>query len=311
MQKAKQETKLKSRRNIQIPFLSSILTNKKKKTRVMSGIGAAVIGFSLYQLSTITGNSDLMTFGFIGAVITAVVPSAMLNVKEVRRRDSIDRNLPIFLLSLISAVQSGSSLMRAIEEAANRNMGSLTDELKNLRANISWGMPIQEAFDNFNKRVNTRMAQRVTVLLQLAIDIGGDVVNTLEIIQKHTSEMQEIEKERKSALQPYIFTIYISFIVFLGITIILVSQFFTEITNVQVSLEETSRKSGVPLGMFGALLGVDVKELSKIMLNMSIIEAIFGGAAAGKIGEASFVAGIKHMIVMIVMAVAGFQIVGI
>jgi flagellar protein FlaJ len=40
---------------------------------------------------------------------------------------------------------------------------------------------------------------------------------------------------------------------------------------------------------------------------MSIIEAIFGGLAAGKIGSGNYVSGIKHIIVMVVMAVAAFM----
>ena len=44
------------------------------------------------------------------------------------------------------------------------------------------------------------MARRVTVLLEMAMKIGGDVSENLEMIQKHVSEMQNIEKSRKSAL---------------------------------------------------------------------------------------------------------------
>ena len=40
---------------------------------------------------------------------------------------------------------------------------------------------------------------------------------------------------------------------------------------------------------------------------MAMIEAVFGGLAAGKIGSGSYSAGIKHIIIMIVMAVAAFM----
>lgn len=308
MQKGKQKIKTqKTRKPVKTPF-SSLLSNQKRKTMFMSGIGAMVLVIANIQISSFIGPSLITTFGYVGAMLVGVVPYAMISVKQVRRRDSIDRNLPIFLLALVSSVQSGQSLLRAIEEAADRNMGSLTPELKNLRANISWGMPIEEAFDNFNKRVSTRMAQRVTTMLQLAIHVGGDVVNTLEVIQTHVTEMQNIEKERKSALQPYIFTIYISFFVFLVIAVILVSQFFTQIEVVQNKLIESSKNSNVPIGMFSTLLGVKIKDIDSLMFNMSIVEAIFGGIAAGKIGEGSFVGGIKHVIIMVVVTVLIFTV---
>ncbi|WKT57625.1 hypothetical protein QVH35_09785 [Candidatus Nitrosotenuis chungbukensis] len=42
---------------------------------------------------------------------------------------------------------------------------------------------------------------------------------------------------------------------------------------------------------------------------MSIIESIFGGLAAGKIGSGSYVSGIKHVIVMIIIAVIAFTVI--
>jgi len=290
--------------------IKSLLGTKKGKMIV----GAIVMGVAIIvitsQLTTLTGNATFQEIGILAGIITMVLPIMMIQMAEKRRQDSIDSNLPIFLLALISSVQSGASLLRAVESAADREMGSLTFELKNLRANISWGMPIDESFDNFVNRVNTKLARRVGTLLQISMNIGGDVVASLELVQHHVSEMQNIEKERKSQLQPYIFTIYISFLVFIVVTILLVDQFFTEIEVVQDQLKEIAEEREVPQGMFGSLLGVSVSELNDIMFQMTLIEAIFGGLAAGKIGESSFVAGIKHIIVMIVITVIAFSFIG-
>jgi len=246
----------------------------------------------------------------LAGVMAMVLPLAMRRVSENRRREGIDSNLPIFLLSLVSSVESGLSLLRAVEDTADRQLGSLTPELKNLRANISWGMPYREAFDLFGKRVGTKLAKRVVMLLQISMDIGGDVTTTLSLIQKHVTDMQNIEKDRKSQLAPYIFTIYISFIVFLAITLILVTQFFTEIEVVQNQLRTIAEEKDIGLGMFGAILGVSVSEITQIMFHMTIIEAIFGGIAAGKIGEGSFIGGIKHLIIMVILAILAFSFMG-
>jgi len=45
------------------------------------------------------------------------------------------------------------------------------------------------------------------------------------------------------------------------------------------------------------------------LFNMAIIEAVFGGLAAGKIGSGSYVAGVKDVVAMIVIAVIAFNIV--
>lgn len=288
----------------------SLLLAKKNRTILISIIAGISTIIVILQISQIMGIQMIRDVGMIMGVMIIIMPVVMRQLSETRRRDSVDRNLPIFLLTLVSAVQSGSSLLRAVEEAANRNMGSLTPELKNLRANISWGMPYHEAFDNFTKKVGTRLAQRVGVLLQISMDIGGDIGSTLDLIQKHVTEMQNIEKERKSSLAPYIYTIYISFVVFLVITVLLVDSFFAEIEVVQDKLRETAAKHGASLGLFASVLGVNVPTITGLMFNMSLIEAIFGGIAAGKIGEGSFMAGIKHVIIMIILAVVVFSVVG-
>lgn len=283
----------------------SLMQSKKLKIGISSAVAALVIISVSLHFFEGTSYRDV---GLIFGILAGIIPLTMLQLKEVQRRDSIDKNLPLFLLALSSAVQSGANLIRAIETTADRNMGALTPELKNLRANISWGMPIEEAFENFANKMGTKISRRVVVLLEMALKIGGDIRSNLEMIQKHVTELQNLEKERKSSLAPYTFTIYISFAVFIGIAVILSSQFFSEFEKVQELLVDTPGAS--PEGaMFSSIAGMDIEALNTILFNMAIIEAVFGGLAAGKIGGGSYVSGIKHIIVMIVMAVIAFMLI--
>jgi flagellar protein FlaJ len=187
-------------------------------------------------------------------------------------------------------------------------MGALTPELKNLRANLSWGIPLDDAFENFANRTGTKMSKRVVTLLEMAMKIGGDIRSNLEMIHKHVQDLQNLEKERKSSLAPYTFTIYISFAVFLGIAVILSSQFFSEFEVVQEMLEETASASQSG-GLFTAISDINIEELNSLLFNMAIIEAVFGGLAAGKISSGTFVGGIKHIVIMVVMAVVAFMLI--
>ena len=289
-----------------IPKPSFIYSQKFRVgvTSVIVGIG--IILASLYYVN-FSENTSIRDVGVIFGILSMIVPLTMLQVKESQRKDSIDRNLPLFLLALSSAVQSGANLIRAIETTAERNMGALTPELKNLRANLSWGMPVEDSFENFANRTGTKTARRVTVLLEMALKIGGDIRTNLEMIQKHVTELQNLEKERKSSLAPYTYTIYISFAVFLGIAVILSSQFFSQFEVVQQLLDKSPGTSGG--AFFSSIKDVNFEALNQILFNMSIIEAVFGGLVAGKIGAGSYVAGIKHIIVMIVMAVVAFMLI--
>jgi len=62
-------------------------------------------------------------------------------------------------------------------------------------------------------------------------------------------------------------------------------------------------------GVFSALKDMDLKLLDSLLFNMAIIEAVFGGLAAGKIGSGSYVAGIKHIVIMVVIAIIAFSLI--
>ncbi len=283
----------------------SILKNEILKTVVFSIIASiSVLSMSFY-FAEYSESTTIKDVGLIFGILVGIVPLTIHQLKQVQRRDDIDRNMPMFLLALLSSVQSGTNLIKAIEQAAERNLGALTPELRNLRANISWGTPMEEAFENFAERTGTRVARRVTVLLEMAMKIGGDVSENLEMIQKHVSEMQNIEKSRKSSLQPYTYTIYISFAVFLAVAVLLTTSFFAEMEKVQQGLLESG--SGTE-GLFGSLATMDINAMESALFNMAIIEAVFGGLAAGKIGSGSYVAGTKHVVAMIVLSVVAFNL---
>ncbi len=304
-----QEKKSKRQKKPTFPELKgskSIFQNKVLKVLVFSLIGAVSVIFVTQQIGAFSESESIAEIGLIFGIITGIVPLTLFQLKEVQRRDSVDKHMPVFLLALLSSVQSGANLIKAIEQTASRNLGALTPPLKNLKANMSWGMPMDEAFAHFADTTNTRIARRVTVLLEMALKIGGDIAENLEMIQKHVTEMQNIEKSRKSQLAPYTYTIYISYAVFLAVSVLLITSFFSEIEKVQESLiDQGNAGSG---GLFGSLADMDIGLMETALFNMAIIEDVFGGLAAGKIGAGSYVAGIKHVVAMIVIAVIAFSL---
>jgi flagellar protein FlaJ len=62
-------------------------------------------------------------------------------------------------------------------------------------------------------------------------------------------------------------------------------------------------------GLFTAISDINIEELNTLLFNMAIIEAVFGGLAAGKISTGTFVGGIKHIVIMVVMAVVAFMLI--
>jgi flagellar protein FlaJ len=280
-----------------------------EKIMLYSGIAGVILGLAIIYIAGMRHDLLLRNVGIAVAIIVAAGPSMIINMRKEKRADSIDQYLPLFLLNLVGAMQSGMTLLRAIEHAAERDFGSLTPELKNLKINISWGMPYEEAFEQFGNRIGTVMGRRVAGMLHISLISGGDTTRTIDTIQRFVSDMRNLDKERKSAMKPYIITIYIAFGVFLVTSILLVDNFFYEIETVQAQLKDSVRGSSIP-PTFSALLGMNIDQLTDTLFHMSIIEAVFGGLAAGKIGEGKFMAGIKHVQILVVITIVAFSIIG-
>ncbi len=256
------------------------------------------------------GLTKYKNLGLVGSLLIGVIPFTIFQMKEMKRRDGIDQNLPLFLLALLSSVRTGMGIEDSIRTASERNLGALTVELKNLNANIGWGFPLIECFKLFSQRCNTKISKRVSILIEMSIRIGGDITENLEMIQQHVSEMIELEKNRKSSLAPHMYTIYISFVVFLAIALLLTSNFVPEIEKVKLQFAQNAETNGnMNTQMFDSIKNFDPQQLKTMMFNMAVIEGVFGGLAIGKISSSSYLGGIKHIVIMVTISVVAFTLI--
>lgn len=255
----------------------------EKRTRtftwiVSASIAAAVVLFAYFMF---WGTTIFDEFAFF-AVIIAIFSPTILNYIDYKWKKSIDSNLPDLFRGIVQAQETGMTLPQALEEASKRNYGPLTVELKKMVAQISWGMPFEKALLALGRRVNTVLMQRSAPLIIEASRSRGRVEEVFDPMGKFIQSSLLLDKERRNQTRPYIAIIYVAFFVFLFTVILLFKSFF-------VSIE------GLPT------LGASVmspKEMQQIFFHMTIIQAFFGGLVAGKMGEGTINAGLKHSIVM-------------
>jgi flagellar protein FlaJ len=174
------------------------------------------------------------------------------------------------------------TLPQALEETAKRDYGPLTAELRKMTAQISWGMSFEDALLALGNRVNTVLVQRTVPMIIEASHSGGRVEKVFDPMGKFIQTTLLLEKERRTQTRPYIAIIYVSFFVFLFTIILLFRSFF-------VSLE------GSPI--LGATT-MSPSEMERIFFHMTSIQGFFGGLVAGKMGEGTINAGLKHSLVM-------------
>jgi flagellar protein FlaJ len=241
-------------------------------------IAIAIIVFAYFVF---LGSTTFDEFVFF-AVIIAVFPSAILNYIDFRWRKAIDEHLPDLFRSIVQAQETGMTLPQALEETSKRDYGPLTAELRKMTAQISWGMSFEDALFALGNRVNTVLVQRTVPMIIEASHSGGRVEKVFDPMGKFIQTTLLLEKERRTQTRPYIAIIYVSFFVFLFTIILLFRSFFFSI-------------EGSPI--LGTAV-MSASEMHRIFFHMTSIQGFFGGLIAGKMGEGTVNAGLKHSLIM-------------
>jgi len=174
------------------------------------------------------------------------------------------------------------TLPQALEDASKRDYGPLTTELKKMVNQMSWGLSFEDALQEFGKRVDTALVQRTVPLITEASRSGGHVEKVFAPIGGFIQTTLIMEKERKAQTRPYIAIIYVAFYVFIFTIVLLFKAFFVQM-------------SSSPIISFSVLTS---ESAWSIFFHMSTLQAFFGGLVAGKMGEGTIGAGLKHSVIL-------------
>ena len=251
-----------------------------------------------------------------------VVPQFLLGYGRFKEMRDIEEKFPDFLRDIVEALRSGLPLHQAIVHCSKFEYGRLSDEVKKMAVQVSWGLPLDKVMGQFIERVRSsgRVALSTRVMLE-AYHSGGDVVSTLEGVADGISVLNDAEKEKKSLLSPY--TIYMYFITYVFVAIVV------GINRVMIPIFSLSSGGGGgsvgvpnPIGFVNpcsnqeglsdlictgyklacSAFNIDPSSIgcyySSLFLGMTITVAIFSGLIAGEITENSINAGAKHSIIM-------------
>ena len=226
------------------------------------------------------------------ALFVATAPAAVVHSKLSRKKASIEQGINSFLRDLTEVRKTGLSPEKCIESLANRDYGEFSNELRKISAEISWGVPVRKVIMDFVKRMQSWMAKIVMFLLVETIDVGGGTIAMIESLARFNNLTQEVEKEKKMAVRPYIFMPYFAAILLVATTTMMIG--FTSGT----------------LGVAGT--GAQKKDLSLLVMTFTvscIFHSYLIGIVAGKISEESVAAGFKHGAILVVIAILAAKLV--
>lgn len=240
---------------------------------------------------------DILDFTLITLVSILLLPAYYYR-KDIVWKEKVDSHLPSLLREISDAQKVGLPLPRAVIEASKRQYGPLTEELKLMASKISWGIPFSQGLREMQKNISTPLFDRTSVLILEAEKAGGQTDEIFDSAYAHVTELLGLKRERLSAMSPYKWIIYVSFLVFAFVIVILLSSFFTQVAvqNAQIAASgDESLQSAGGMSLHLALLQL-------IFFHLLLIEGFFAGLISSKMSTGYYSQGLFNSITLLTMA---------
>lgn len=265
-----------------------------RKVKMLTYVFSLIIGLAVIFLGYLTTSLSYYFHSYLGAAISIslTAPAVIIHLDN-RRRELIDGMLPRLLDDLAESQDAGMTLLEALEASSKRKYGPITEELKKLVAELSWGVEFEVAFKAFSERIGTDLSAKITALILEAIRLGGDLKTTFGSTAKFVREIIRLREERKAQLRPYLMVIYVSCIIFLIIMLILYQSFFLPMAA------QKTRFLRLPMSLEG---------YKSLLFDLSIVETVFGGLIGGKLSQGTALNGLKHSVILNLIATIIFTI---
>lgn len=314
------------------------MTRKKIKFKFELGRRMKILVVTvLVSLALIIGgivSSDLRVAGQMIILSTFIIagPQIILAYGSYRDLKEAEDRFPTFLRNLTESIRSGMPFHQSIVIASKFNYGSLTNEVKKMSNQLSWGMTLDKVLDMFAERMKkSKRIFTATKIIRESYSSGGDEVSILESVADNLTLLGDSEKEKKSLLNQYVLMMYAISLVFIGIVVAInnllipiFSQSTTGAAQEIIGLQNPCANIGgagiyicdLFQGTAQYILNIEQASFAtsissyyiSLFFMMALIQSLFSGLVAGQISENSLRAGIKHSLILVAITVGSFII---
>ncbi len=247
---------------------------------------------------------DPMNIGILVLILT-IIPPSFFNLYETRRIGKLEAEFPAMVRDISLSVKSGMTMKDAMSIAALGQYGALTPAIKRIDNMISWGVSFEDALLHFAKKYPTPLIRRTIFTLIEASRMGGQLGEILEGVATDAEEIKALERRRNSETKPYLAVCYVSYFVFLAVILIMSYVFLPMMKEAAEVTAGGALPSGV--GQF-AVSDEDLALYNRLFFHALVVQGFFAGIVTGKIGEGKAVAGLKHSVFFIVVAIIAYTL---
>ena len=263
-------------------------------------VPAGLIYFAMMYFFNPLGVEYIIDFDVVIATLIALIPFAIFYEIREKRLKKIENSVPDFLSGLASIQEAGLTLQKAIKLILSSNLGVLTSEVRKIWRDIQWGSTTTMAFIRFERRVKTGFISRTVNLITKASEVSGDIRDVLNIAARDAMTTKNLRQERRGTMLMYTVVVYISFAVFLFIILILTVMFLGNVPSLDIS---ASSGTGISTS------SIEIELYKRIFFHAALVQGFCSGLIAGQMGEGFVLNGVKHSIIMLLIAFFVFFIV--
>ncbi len=262
------------------------ISKKKRQVTAAVSMVAVLVAVIILALTSIDALTVYANEIFLGAILVIIIPSAILDFENQRWISAIEDQMPLLVRGVSESQETGLTLVRALEKVVdNKLIGHpLSDEVKKITVQMSWGVSFEDALTNFKERVNSPVVNRFCALVLEASRSGGTIKKVFRATAGFMEEMKDIDKETSAQMKPYSIIIYAAFMVFIFTAVLLARSFFAPVEGSQQIMGQAS------IGSISGLKDFFYKDM--------LVSAVTGGLMAGKLGERRVASGLKHAIIL-------------
>ncbi len=232
-------------------------------------------------------------------LILALTPPAILEFNNSRWMHGVDKNIPRLLRDVTESVRSGVPLIAALEDASSRDYGPVSKPLESAMVKFNLTSNLEGALTGLGDRLIRPVAKRMSIILLEAYETGGRIIDVLNTSVNLFTSLHEYREERDTQMRPYILIVYLSSLVFLVISWVILIQFLAPLSQSQAD----------PLVVQSGLLKnvLDIHYYKSILFWAAVMEALFGGIVAGKIRGGRISAGLIHSVLLLIITITFFN----
>lgn len=272
-----------------------------------AGIPVAVLSILVRAWSHLTaGSLTLRVFDDLVVQASLAVLLAFAVVQELHRRRiaAIEAAVPDLLDRLASTNEAGMSVIESLRRVNSSDLGALDVEVRKLWTDVEWGVDAEAALYRMENRLDAPTITRVVTLLANAMRASGDVARVLRIAADDAQETRRLKRKRRQEMLTYVVIIYLSFVVFLVIVGSLNSILIPNLPTGATAPEGGAAQFGG--GPLTSISEVNVDAYTLLFFHTALIQAVFSGLVAGKMGEGSVRNGAKHATALLAISYVVF-----